>query len=137
MLVESKSEKKETTKLLLNIKKKKKKKKRGRQRTRRCEPLINISSLSPSSSFSSSFSSSVISTTSDAPSSLSEQFSPPTCTHAPLFAQAKEIIVIRSLLTNTWQRRELLVPAELIDEYVSVRMYGCFGFKSHLHTSIP
>ena len=50
----------------------------------------------------------------------------------PLFAQAKGIILIRSLLTNTGQRRELIVPPELIDIFLCV--CECFGFKSHLHT---
>jgi hypothetical protein len=51
-----------------------------------------------------------------------------------LFAPAKGIILIRSLLTNIRQRRELLVQAELIDMFLCVCVYVCFEFKSHLHT---
>ena len=100
-----------------------KRKKKSKQRATRSGPLINISSFSSSSS--SSFSSCVTTTTDDGGGADGSAYSivraifTPTCMHTLLFAQAKGIILIRSPLTNTRQRRELLVPAELIDVYIS------------------
>lgn len=107
---------------------------------RRWGPLINISSLSSSSSFLLRHPHShfvwlllpVLLLLLLSFFLLSEQFSSSTCTHALLFAQAKRIIVIRSLLTSMRRRRELLLPAELIDVWI----YVCFDSGTHLHRTI-